>query len=114
LKSVYLASGKQQSNKAIKQQSNKAKRRRHMVTIIPENERKLMSMETIKEEYDGKWVFMVKARRNPFFAVPVVIADSWWEDSDKGIYEALKSDVGNRPTMHLSLLRDVAEMLGQY
>jgi hypothetical protein len=85
-----------------------------MVTIIPEEKQKRMNYEDIEKEYDGKWLFMVKVVLEPFSAVPVIIADNWWEDNDKGIYKALKSDASNGATMHLSLLTDVAEMLGQY
>jgi hypothetical protein len=85
-----------------------------MVTIIPESERRAMSYEAIEEEYDGKWVFMVKVTPEPFSAVPVVIADKCWEDDEKGLYKELRSDASNGATMHLSLLRGFDDMLGQY
>lgn len=85
-----------------------------MVTLIPENERKMMSYEDIKSEYKGKWIFMVKVTDNPFWAMPVIIADKWWEDYDKGIYRDLSDDVDSGATMHLSLLGDAPDMLGQY
>jgi hypothetical protein len=85
-----------------------------MVTIIPEDKRRMMSYEDIEKEYDGKWLFMVKVTDKPFEAMPVIIADKSWEDYNKGIYREFNDDVDSGATMHLSLLGDAPEMLGQY
>lgn len=85
-----------------------------MVKVIGKDERIRMSEEQIKSTYAGKWVFMVQVGLDPLNAVPVVIADDWWEDRESGIYEQLKNDTNSGMTMHMSLLKRFEDMLGQY
>jgi hypothetical protein len=85
-----------------------------MIRIIPENERRRMSEAEIYNEYDGKWLFMIQVEIDPLYAVPVVVADDWWEDRETGLYQNFKKDPNSGPTMHLSLLKDLTVMVGQY
>jgi hypothetical protein len=85
-----------------------------MTRVIPENARKRMSREEIHQEYDGKWLYLIHVELNPFYAVPVVVADDWWEDRETGIYQSFRSDISNGATMHLSLLKSLEVMVGQY
>jgi hypothetical protein len=85
-----------------------------MIKIIPENERRRMSRAEIYKEYDGKWLFMIQVELNPLYAVPVVVADDWWEGHETGLYQNFKKDPNSGPTMHLSLLKDLTVMVGQY
>jgi hypothetical protein len=57
---------------------------------------------------------MIHAELNPLYAVPVVVADEWWEGHETDLYESFKNDYSNGPTMHLSLLKDLTVMVGQY
>jgi hypothetical protein len=85
-----------------------------MVVQISKEEQKRMSYEAIEKKYGGKWLYLVNATQNPLSAIPVIVADKWWEDEEKGVYEKYENDASYRPTMHLSFLPDTNEMLGQY
>jgi hypothetical protein len=85
-----------------------------MVRIIPENERRRMSEAEIIKEYDGKWLFMIQVEIDPLYVVPVVVADEWWEGHETDLYESIKNDRSSGPTMHMSLLKDLTVMVGQY
>lgn len=85
-----------------------------MVREIPVAERRMMTGDEINEAFDGKWVFMIHVTLDPFMAMPVIEADDLWEDHESGIYEQLKNDENSGATMHLSLLKNHADMLGHY
>ena len=57
-----------------------------------------MSLKEITEEFDGKWVFVVRLE-GPLYgwfdtAVPVVVADKPFEGFNTGIYERLSEEYG--------------------
>jgi len=85
-----------------------------MIRILKEEERRQMTRDEIERIYDGKWIFMINVILEPFSAVPVVIADEWWEDRESGVYESFKSNIDNGATMHLSLLKSHTDMLGHF
>jgi len=67
-----------------------------MVHIIPENERKLMTYDEIKKEFDGKWVYITHAELTSGLGIikgmPTVITDKPYENVDSGIYDELEND----------------------
>ncbi|MDR2598948.1 MAG: hypothetical protein LBC73_01565 [Oscillospiraceae bacterium] len=66
-----------------------------MVTIIPENERKVMTREDIERTYNGKWVFLTWAVLTPGLlpleGIPTVLADMPYEGTENGIYKKFKN-----------------------
>jgi len=67
-----------------------------------------MSRDEICEKYDGKWLFVVQRRDEPFQPykneIPVVVADTAWEGDDDGIYDVYYNDPNLATVGHLSLL----------
>ena len=67
-----------------------------MVTIIPENERRLMTNEEIEKEFDGKWVFLTHAELTQGLliikGVPTVIADKPYESAESRLYDEFRKD----------------------
>ena len=62
---------------------------------IIENPRRMTRSE-IKNEYDGKWVFMVNLEGHIYglfdYATPVVVADKPFEGNEDGIYKVFLDD----------------------
>ena len=67
-----------------------------MVTIIPENERRLMTYEEIKKEFDGKWVYLTHAELSPGTSIikgmPTVITDKPYENAKSRLYDEFDKD----------------------
>jgi len=67
-----------------------------VVTIIPENERKLMTYDEVKSIFDGKWVFLTHAiiapGTFPEKGVPTVIADKPFEGVESSLYDEFDKD----------------------
>jgi hypothetical protein len=77
-----------------------------MVTIIPENERRLLSYEEIKKEFDGKWVFLTHAELTQGLriirGIPTVLADKIYENAKSRIYDEFKkAEYGQTTTTDL-------------
>ena len=67
-----------------------------MVTIIPENERRLMTNEEIQKEFDGKWVFLTHAELTQGLliikGVPTVVTDKPYENAESRLYDEFDKD----------------------
>ena len=75
-----------------------------MVYLIPEQERKVMSIAEMEAAFDGKWVFTIHNKETPFAAIPVIIADKPYEGSENGIYDDFKNNPQNGIKGHVSFL----------
>ncbi|MDR0460288.1 MAG: hypothetical protein LBH62_02455 [Nitrososphaerota archaeon] len=62
-----------------------------MVKFILEEERQSLSREELKSLYIGKFVFLTNVKFTEFMGlvegIPVIVADSAYEDVEKGIYK---------------------------
>jgi hypothetical protein len=56
-----------------------------MITKIPEDQWVMMTEEEISKKYDGKWVLLIQASRNPLLGVPVFVADWPYEKDENGV-----------------------------
>ena len=67
-----------------------------MYRIIPKSEQREYSFTQFKEQFDGKWVYLVRAiftnTHGLVKATPVVVADSELEGVEEGIYESYQSE----------------------
>ena len=67
-----------------------------MYRIIPQNEQREYTFKQLREQFDGKWVYLVKAEFNDAHgllkATPVVVADRELEGVDEGIYTQYHSN----------------------
>ena len=65
-----------------------------MAEVIPENERIMYSREEIHDKFKNKWLYLVNAEYDNasrlIRAKVAIVADSKYEDWEKGIYKALK------------------------
>jgi hypothetical protein len=56
---------------------------------------KMMSKDEIETEFDGKWVYIVKAEfavgKRLIQGIPVIVAESPFEGQDDGIYEMYRT-----------------------
>ena len=56
---------------------------------------KVLTKDEIEKEFDGKWVYIVKAKftdsKSLVEGMPVVVADSPFEGNEDGIYEQFDS-----------------------
>jgi len=84
-----------------------------MLTIFDNPKR--MSREEIKNEFGGKWVFLVDLEGPPYgwfdTAVPAVMADKLFEGQETGIYEKLNAE-HNGNTSDWSFLRNQINVFG--
>jgi hypothetical protein len=78
-----------------------------MVVQVSKEEQKRMSYEAIEKKYDGRWVFLVDIIDDPFSGIPVVVADSPMEGSERGIYKEFLDNADANGTFagHVSLLK---------
>ncbi|MDR0220032.1 MAG: hypothetical protein LBI54_01350 [Lachnospiraceae bacterium] len=85
-----------------------------MVTIINENNRKEMTREQVRKEYDGKWVLLLRISENPYLVMPLAVSDSPYEDWEQGIYEELEEEAQEKGlvTSCMSLMRGTASISG--
>ena len=68
-----------------------------MYRIIPKEEQREYTFEQLKDEFNGKWIFLVHAMfsnaNGLIKAVPVVIADSELEGIEEQIYEKYQNEI---------------------
>jgi len=76
--------------------------------------RKRMTREEIRQEFDGKWVYLVDLEGelgSPFeTAVVAVVADDMWEGSETGIYHDLRDK--HERALNFSLLKNEWNVFG--
>ena len=62
-----------------------------MHTLIPLHERKLLTFDEIRAQYDGKWVLITHTEfnesRKPEKGMPTVIADVAFDGHESGVYD---------------------------
>jgi len=80
------------------------------------NNQKRMTREEIREEFQGKWVFLVDLdSASPFerfeTAVPAVVADKLFEGSETGIYKELNERYNNNTT-DMTFLNNLINVFG--
>jgi len=78
-----------------------------MYFIVPSKEQREYTFEQLKEQFDGKWVYLVNVTftdgHGLLKATPVVIADSELEGIDDGIYTQYRSpEFGRKADLDLT------------
>ena len=67
-----------------------------MYNIIPKEDQREYTFSQLKEQFDGKWVYLVHVLFSDAHglvkATPVVVADSELEGIDEGIYSQFHND----------------------
>jgi len=73
-----------------------------------------MSIKEMSEEFDGKWVFAIDTdgtkTESSKTAIPVIIADTKWENKELGIFEDFLDNCDSYLT--ISFLKDEMSSLG--
>jgi hypothetical protein len=74
-----------------------------------------MTRKQIKEEFKGKWIFLVDLEGPQFgwfdTAIPAVVADKLFEGRETGVYKRLNEEY-NGNTMDWSFLPDEINVFG--
>ena len=84
-----------------------------MHILIPPHERKLLTFDEIRTQYDGKWVLITHTEfnenRKPIKGMPTVVANSAFAGSESRIYDQFFEDENNGQIW----TKDFTHMAGQ-